>query len=214
MRYKNIFFDMDGTLADSADGVINSVIYALAKHGIQEADRDSLYRFIGPPLLDSFQRFYGFTPEETKQALADYREYYSVKGIFENELTEGCVEMLTRLKEHGCRLFVCTSKPDRYTYEILRYFKIDTFFDGVFAASWDEKLSLKSEILGIGLSTVDNKSESIMVGDRHHDIEGAIANGIDSIGILCGYGSKEELVEAGATYIVDDLLGVAEFIIK
>lgn len=214
MKYRNIFFDLDGTLADSADGVINSVMYALEKHGIQETDRNSLYRFIGPPLLDSFQRFYGFTPEETQCALADYCEYYSAKGIFENELTEGCVEMLTRLKSNGCRLFVCTSKPDRYTDEILRYFKIDTFFDGVFAASWDETLSLKSEILRIGLSTVGNQSESIMVGDRHHDIEGAIANGIDSIGILCGYGDREELAEAGATYIVNDLSEVADFILQ
>lgn len=212
MKYRNIFFDLDGTLIDSADGVINSVMHALVKHGINETDRDSLYRFIGPPLLDSFQRFYGFTPEETQQALADYREYYSEKGIFENDLMEGCVEMLARLKEHGCRLFVCTSKPDRYTYEILRYFKIDTFFDGVFAASWDETLSLKSEILGMGLSTVD-KSESIMVGDRHYDIDGAKANGIDSIGILCGYGDKEELVQAGATYIAVNLSSISELIL-
>ena len=212
MKYRNIFFDLDGTLIDSADGVINSVMHALVKHGINETDRDSLYRFIGPPLLDSFQRFYGFTPEETQQALADYREYYSEKGIFENDLMEGCVEMLACLKEHGCRLFVCTSKPDRYTYEILRYFKIDTFFDGVFAASWDETLSLKSEILRMGLSTVD-KSESIMVGDRHYDIDGAIANGIDSIGILCGYGDKEELVQAGATYIADNLSSISELVL-
>lgn len=214
LKYKNIFFDLDGTLTDSAAGITNSVMYALNRRGIEVPDRQSLYRFIGPPLVDSFIKYYGFTREEAMESVAVYREYFSTKGIFENELMDGCVEMLTALKAHGCHLYVCTAKPDKFTDIILRHFKIDGFFDAVFTASMDGKLCEKEDILRIGLASIEDKSSSVMVGDRYNDIEGAKSNGIDSIGVLCGFGGEKELSEAGATTIVKDLHEVAELIIN
>lgn len=200
--YDTILFDLDGTLTDPGVGITNAVRYALEKRGIIEADRSKLYRFIGPPLIESFERFYGWTHEEAVQGLADYREYFGPKGIFENEVLTGVPEMLAALLAEGRKLVLATSKPEFYARQILAHFDLLKFFEGVHGATMDETRNTKSEVIAWALAHTPNVGCAVMVGDRFHDIEGANANGIDSVGVLFGYGDERELREADATYLV------------
>lgn len=126
--YQFYFFDLDGTITDSSLGITNSVRYALAKYGIEEPDRKKLYRFIGPPLAESFREFYGFPEEQCQEAIRYYREYYRDKGIYENRVYDGLEEVLKKLKEAGKQLVVATSKPEVFAREIIRYFHLDSYF--------------------------------------------------------------------------------------
>lgn len=204
--YKYILFDLDGTLTVPGIGITNSVMYALDKFGITVKERSSLYKFIGPPLKDSFEGFYGFSSEQSELAIKYYREYFKEKGMFENEVYDGIPELLERLKEYGKILIVATSKPEVYSTEILRHFKLYDHFDFVCGATLDETRNKKEDIIRYAMETsgISDRSSAIMVGDREHDIIGAKKNGIDSIGVLFGYGSREELKKAGATYIAGD----------
>lgn len=213
MRYDTVLFDLDGTLTDPSMGITNSIMHALSKRGISVADRTSLYKFIGPPLLDSFEKYCGFSPEESKVALMDYREYFSTKGLFENTLLDGCEDTLKALKEAGCRVLLCTSKPEPYARRILDHFNLLGYFDGVFGATMDEKLSRKDEIMAIALKSLPVGCTPVMVGDRHHDIEGANTNGIPSIGVLCGFGDRQELEKAGATFVAIGLKDIVSIIL-
>ncbi len=204
-RYATILFDLDGTLTDPGVGITNSVAYALKKKNINVSDRTSLYKFIGPPLLDSFSQFYGFTQDECMSAIEDYREYFSDKGIYENELYDGIDNLLKFLKD-GCKTIVlATSKPEDFAVRILEYFNIDSYFDFVAAATMDGSRSKKADIIQYALeqSKVTDLSKTVMIGDRKYDILGASQAGIDSIGVLYGYGSCEELKQSKATYIVE-----------
>ncbi|MCM1308495.1 MAG: HAD family hydrolase [Butyrivibrio sp.] len=213
MGYKYIFFDLDGTLTDSGEGIVNSVVYALARFGI-EAERGELYKFVGPPLFDSFREFCGFSESDVEKAVAYYREYFADKGIFENKVYDGIEEVLSRLRESGRRLYVATSKPSEYSVRILDKFGLSKYFEYVSGSSLDEKDSSKAAIIeravrhsGAALSDI------LMVGDRKFDIEGAKTNRIAAAGVLYGYGSRRELEEAGADYIAEnarDLLRIAE----
>lgn len=210
--YNTIFFDLDGTLTDPGIGITNSVAYALEKWNIKVSDRTELYKFIGPPLIDSFGKYYGFSEEECRKAVMYYREYFSTKGLYENEVYEGVVQLLTKLKEAGKKLVVATSKPDKFAVTILKHFDLYKYFDFVAGASMDETRTKKEEVIAYALESLGIKdvSEVVMVGDREHDVLGAKVFGMDSIGVLYGYGDREELGKAGATYIV----GSVEEILK
>ncbi len=211
MAYKNILFDLDGTLTDPKQGITKSVQYALAKFGIQVDNLDTLDPFIGPPLLDSFMAFYDFDENQAKQAIVYYREYFSVTGIYENEIYPGIEELLKVLKKKGRRLVVATSKPTVFAEEILRYFKIESYFDGVYGSQLDGSMVEKTEIIEHIIKNVLPQDESIvMIGDRKYDIIGARNNGIDSIAAGYGYGSEDELKICEPTYFVHD---VAELLI-
>ena len=200
--YDTILFDLDGTLTDPGLGITNSVAYALAKFGIPVEDRTSLYPFIGPPLKDSFHEFFSFSDEDCVRAIAWYREYFAEKGLLENEVYDGTVQMLTALKSAGKRLIVATSKPDEFSRRILTHFGLDGYFDFVAGATMDEKRTSKADVIAYAIEVGDiDPATAVMVGDRKHDILGAKANGLDSIGVLYGYGSREEMEEAGATTI-------------
>lgn len=203
--YQTILFDLDGTLTDPGEGITNSVAYALEKFEIKNEDRSQLYKFIGPPLKDSFMEFYGFSEEDALKAIAYYRERFREKGMFENMVYDGIVELLSKLKYAGKKLIVATSKPEEFTLTILKHFDLLQYFDYVAGATMDGSRSEKEEIIHYALEhcQIENLDETVMVGDRKFDILGAKANGIDSIGVLFGYGSLEELEIAGATYIVD-----------
>ncbi len=209
MQYTNLLFDLDGTLTDPGIGITNSVMYALERFGIKETDRTSLYKFIGPPLLDSFRDFYGFNEAESLKALGYYREYFGVRGLFENEVYNGIPEVLDTLKSHGLRLFVATSKPTEYSVRILEKFDLIKYFEYVSGSAMDENNSAKSMIIDHALTKFSLKrEETLMIGDRMHDINGAKLNHIDSAGVAYGYGSVEELTNAGADIIyntVEDL---------
>lgn len=203
--YDYFLFDLDGTLTDPGLGITNSVAYALEKYHIKVEDRRELYPFIGPPLWRSFSEFYGFDEEKTKEAVGFYREYFSEKGLFENEVYEGIPEVLSQLKQAGKKLLVATSKPEEFTNRILEHFGLAEYFDFVAGATMDETRNEKADIIAYALEQIADadKSKIVMVGDRKFDILGARENGIDSIGVLYGYGSRAELEEAQATYIVE-----------
>ncbi len=212
---KYILFDLDGTLTDSREGIINSVVYALKKFDIEVENLDSLIPFIGPPLLDSFQKYYHFSPEKAAEALVYYREYFSVKGIFENQVYDGIKELLETLKARGYELLLATSKPEEYAKRIMDHFELSPYFSFIGGASMDEKRSSKSAVIHYVLTDnqITDLSEVIMVGDREHDVKGAKANGLEVIGVLFGYGSLEELQESGADYIAElpkDIAGILE----
>lgn len=207
-------FDLDGTLTDPGLGITNSVMYALRKFGIETEDRASLYKFIGPPLKDSFLRFYGFTDEQGDLAVGYYREYFRAGGIFENEVYEDIPELLKKLKEKGKKVVLATSKPETFAIEILKHFGLYEYFDFVAGATMDETRNKKADIIRYAMEECGiEPPDALMIGDREHDIIGAKANAIASLGVLYGYGSEEELRSAGADYIAAkpmDILGFAE----
>lgn len=204
MKYKYCLFDLDGTLTDPAIGITNSVMHALEKYDIHVEDRSELYPFIGPPLDYSFKTFYGFSDEDAVQAIKYYREYFSVTGLFENSVYEGIPEMLEELKGKGVKIALATSKPYEFSIKILKHFDLYKYFDFFGAATMDGRISKKEDVISTLLDEmgVQNKDEILMVGDRHHDIDGAKANGLKSAGVLWGYGSAEELEQAGADYVL------------
>ena len=207
-----LFFDLDGTLTDPGLGITNSVMYALAKFGIYE-ERSELYKFIGPPLLDSFREFYGFSEEDSLKALSYYREYFGEKGLFENEVYDGIRELLEELREAGHHLLVATSKPTFYSEKILNHFGLDKYFEYLSGCSMDEKNSPKADIIRKALSVCKAAPEDVlMIGDRKHDIIGAKANGVKSIGVLYGYGDLTELTLAGADHIAETVEDIKQFI--
>ena len=199
-----ILFDLDGTLTDPGIGITNSVMYALKKFGIEITDRTSLYNFIGPPLMYSFQTFHGFSEEDSTQAVKYYREYFSVHGLYENEVYPGIPELLHELKQRGYHLVLATSKPEEYALEILRHFGLYDYFDFVAGATMDGTRSSKADVIRHALagSGIQDLSTAVMIGDREHDILGAKETGLASIGVLYGYGNRAEFEAAGADRIV------------
>ncbi len=209
--YDIILFDLDGTLTDPGLGITNSVAYALAHWNITVKDRSELYKFIGPPLIDSFEEFYGFSREDAVKALAVYREYFSTKGLFENQVYPGVPALLSELKRQGKTVVLATSKPEKFAIQILEHFKLDGYFDLMAGASMDETRNKKADVIAYAIDKLGNpdRSRIVMIGDREHDIIGAAQNGLDSIGVLYGYGDRAEHLAAGATYIaetVEDIL--------
>ncbi|MBR5091441.1 MAG: HAD family hydrolase [Ruminiclostridium sp.] len=212
--YNYLLFDLDGTLTDPGVGITNSVMYSLEKFGINETDRTKLYKFIGPPLKESFKCFYGFSDEQSELAVRYYREYFREKGMFENKVYDGIPDVLRQLKEKGKKLIVATSKPEVFSVEILRHFELYDHFDFVAGATMDDSRSKKADIIGYALERCDiaDKRSVIMIGDRKQDIIGAAENGLDSIGVLFGYGSPGELKEAGATYIANSPADILRYV--
>lgn len=203
--YNYLLFDLDGTLTDPGVGITNSVMYALQKFNIYIDDRSSLYKFIGPPLRDSFEMFYGFSREQSEIAIQYYRKYFIKQGLYENEVYSGIPDLLVQLKKEGKTLIVATSKPEDFAIKILKHFNLYNYFDFVAGATMNELRNKKSDIIKYALDNynVPEKSSLIMIGDRKHDIIGAKDNELDSIGVLYGYGSYNELNEAGATFIAN-----------
>lgn len=203
--YQIVFFDLDGTLTDSGLGITNSVAYALSKWNIHVEDRTSLNKFVGPPLEAAFSEHYGFTREESHRALLYYREYFCEKGMFENRVYEGITELLAHLKATGRTVILATSKPEEYAVQILEHFGLLPYFDLVAGASMDEVRVKKSDVIAYALERggITDLSRAVMVGDRENDMRGAADNGLYSIGVLYGYGSREELTEAGAEKLAE-----------
>lgn len=220
--YKYILFDLDGTLVDSAEGITRSVEYSLEHFGIYPADRDELTCFIGPPLIDSFMRYCGFGREKAGEAVDVYRRRYATVGVHENRAYPGITELLRKLTDDGRICCVATSKPEVFANIVVDDMGYRPYIKHVFGAELDDaegrkhKQRLeKAEVIAYALESlgIKDKAEVLMVGDRRHDIEGARANGIDSCGVLFGFGSKEELETAGATYIAETPEAISELVI-
>ncbi len=198
--YQTILFDLDGTLTNPALGITNSLAYALEKFNIEVTDKKELYRFIGPPLQDSFENFYHFSKEDSLKAVDFYRDYFRHKGLYENEVYQGIPDLLERLKAQGKKLLVATSKPEEFARQILKHFDLYNNFDFIASASMDGIRRQKGDIIAYGLATaqISDRSSAVMIGDRKHDIIGARENNLETIAVLYGFGSQEELEKAGA----------------
>lgn len=211
---KYIFFDLDGTLTDPAEGITNSVAYALSKFGIKVSDRSELYRFIGPPLIGAFMEYYDFSKEDAERALAYYREYFAPKGIFENQVIDGIPELLADIKAQGKKLYVATSKPEPFAIQILEHFGLAKYFDGIYGSTMDESRNTKDAVIAYALAKSGaERYDSVMVGDRHHDIDGAKKNEMKSVGVLFGYGSRAELASAGADEIAQTVTELKQILL-
>ena len=195
---KNLcLFDLDGTLTDPVVGITKSLAYALDSFGIRVDDVNSLRKYIGPPLRDSFRELYNFSEEEVEKAVAKYREYYSEKGIFENALYDGVTEMLELLKSNGVRMVMATSKAAVFAEKIAAHFDIGQYFEFISGSELDGARSHKSEVIEYAFGNIPpaERSRSVMIGDRKHDIIGAKEAGLESIGVTWGYGSLIEFEE-------------------
>lgn len=215
MKYKYILFDLDGTLTDPKEGITKSVQYALKKFNILIDDLDLLEKFIGPPLKDAFIEYYDFSEEQSFQAIEYFREYFKEKGMLQNKVYEHMEHLLIKLKELGLILIVATSKPTVFAKQILEHFNLDIYFDFIIGSNLDGTRSKKGQIISyiIDNCNITNVKEVLMVGDRKHDIIGAEENNVDSIGVIYGYGSIEELINANATYIVENVMNIFEKIV-
>ncbi|WP_105141884.1 HAD family hydrolase [Streptococcus suis] len=202
--YQTILFDLDGTLTDSGQGILNSVAYALEKMGIEEPDTANLNRFIGPPLYESFSRFYQLSPEDTQSAVDAFRIYFKEKGMFENQLYPGIIPLLEELRTAGKTLVIATSKPEIFAKQILEHFGIAHYFDVIAGASLDSSRISKADVIGYAINQLEAfPKHAVMIGDREHDIEGARMHQLPAIGVLYGYGNKQDFEKAGATMIVE-----------
>lgn len=205
-KYKYFLFDLDGTVTDSKEGVTKSAAYALDCFGIKVKNTDSLTYFIGPPLTYTFRTFHGFNDEKADKAVIKFREYYSEKGVFENTIYNGIEDIFKLIKRKGGKIVMATSKAEVFTDIILKSSGLYKYFDFISASSYDTSRISKSDIIKYALKELDIKtSEALMIGDTRYDIEGAKDNSIDSVGVLYGYGSLDELTEAGANYIAKDI---------
>lgn len=215
MRRDYLLFDLDGTLTDSGEGIINSVIYALEAYGIHEEDRDALRSFVGPPLVESLTTRYGFTPEKADEAVEKYREYFTDKGMFENRVYEGIPQMLERLQAAGKTLLVATSKPTVYSVEILEHFGLAKYFTDIQGSCLDGTRMSKAEVVRFCLEVngITDTSRAVMVGDRKYDVCGARQNGLDTVGVLYGYGKRQELLDAGAWKIAETVADLEELLL-
>lgn len=201
MRFNKIVFDLDGTLTDSAPGIINSIKYAIGKLGYRELSNSELQSCVGPPLAEHIMELMGISEPQSLEFLRVYREYFAVKGIYENNIYAGIPCMLEELKAAGIRLMLCTGKPEPFAREVLRYFQLADYFDDILGPTFEGKYNDKAE----GLAELLRRSgagDCLMVGDRKYDIIAAKACGIPSAGVLWGYGSEQELTEYGADYLV------------
>ncbi|MEG1848505.1 MAG: HAD hydrolase-like protein [Lachnospiraceae bacterium] len=218
-QYQYLLFDLDGTLTDPKQGICTCVQYALADAGIEVADLDVLEPFIGPPLLDSFMEFYGMTQEQAQTAIHKYRERFEVQGLYENMIYPGIADMLHHLQALGLHLAVASSKPTVFVERILEHFEIKDCFEVIVGSELDGTRSRKEEVVEETLKRLLHHDKSkydrcVMIGDRKFDIEGAQRFGMNSIGVTYGYGGAEELKQAGATILVDDVLELEKVLTK
>ncbi|MCR5441019.1 MAG: HAD-IA family hydrolase [Lachnospiraceae bacterium] len=204
-KYEYILFDLDGTLTDSGPGIMNGFEYSLGKMGVEYPGRDYLKQFVGPPLGDSFEKTLGFSPEDAAKGIAFYREYYAEKGVYENDVYPGIPELLEKLKASGKKLIVATTKAELMANVVMDHFGLRKYFDLMVASNNTDRKN-KIDVLSFAIENggVD-REKAVMVGDRFYDITGASHFGMTSVGVLYGYGSRQELEEAGASHIAESV---------
>jgi phosphoglycolate phosphatase len=205
--FKYILFDLDGTLTDSAEGISSSVMYALKKGGYPVGAQHDYEKFVGPPLTESLQRYYGLSLEEAKRILGFYRERYAEVGLLENKVYPGIPALLSDLKAAGRVLIIATSKPELFALRIMKYFDLDPYFDCIAGSDMEGRRADKATVIeyALNLCGIDHCASCVMVGDRYYDIVGAQQNGIPCIGVLYGYAIPGELKEAGASYLASNV---------
>lgn len=201
---KTVLFDLDGTLTDSGEGIINCAALALEHFGLPVPSREEMRVFVGPPLYETFQRF-GVPADKVDEAIRVYRSRYIPTGMFENAPYPGVKELLETLKNEGYTLYVATSKPEEMSMTILERFGLASYFDRICGASTDTSRSTKDAVIAYLLEQSGVKEDMVMIGDTKYDVLGAKAHGIPAIGVSWGYGNVEEMTQAGAVGIVDTM---------
>lgn len=211
---KAILFDLDGTLIDSSEGITKSTQYALAHYGIIENDLSKFYKFIGPPLVASFKKYYDFPEEQAVEAVAVYRERYNKIGLFECSLYPGVRECIEKLKAQGYLIGMASSKPEVSCRRILEHFGILELFDDVVGATFDGRIDTKEEVLNEVMRRWSDvpKDEMCLIGDTMFDVEGANQVGIRTVAVNFGFGNVQEMVEAGAVAVCDDMEELPEIV--
>ncbi|MBQ9806312.1 MAG: HAD family hydrolase [Clostridia bacterium] len=213
MAYSYAFFDLDGTLTDSSAGILNSVQYALQKLGIESPPRKLLTGFIGPPLARSFSQYFQMNQQEAQHAVDTYREYYAKKGMLECTVYEGIRELLEELNRRGVSCVLATCKPHYFAKRILVHYGLDSLFSFVSGPEINGTRGEKHEVISHAMEHLDiqDPSRILMIGDRDNDVLGAKKHGIDCVGVLWGFGSAEELTEAGAKALCPTPRDLLEF---
>ncbi|MDE6732551.1 MAG: HAD hydrolase-like protein [Oscillospiraceae bacterium] len=209
----SVFFDLDGTISNSFEGISNGILYALEKLGAPLPPRESLASFLGPPLFDEFKRVFGFDDDTAREAVRLYRVYYPEKGIYEQTPIEGALELLKGLRALGIKICLATSKPLAYAEKIIPMFGFSEYFGGIYGASLDGKISAKADVIALALRESASLPETtLMVGDRFYDVEGAHACKVRCAGVLSGFGCRREFEDCGADFIAENLLDVFQIV--
>ena len=210
-KYDHIFFDFDGTLMDTSQGIYESFDYALKTFGLEPLEHSQYDKMIGPPLVYSFMTYFGFDEKNARIAMTRYRDYYTPVGMYHLNVYDGIPELLKKLYDGGKKLYVATSKPERFAKILLEKYSLDKYFTLIAGADIDETRVTKVEIINyaLGAGKIADKSSVLMIGDRLYDVNGAKEAGIDCQGILWGFGSEQELVDAGCvgTSATPEILG-------
>lgn len=215
MPYKNLIFDLDGTLIEPKTGITRAIAYALKYYDIYipESEYDTLTPFIGPPLTESFARFYGFDADKAREAVEKYREYYAVTGLFECSIYPGITELLSGLSDAGTPVYLATSKPQTFAETILNHLGLAQHFKLIAGSTLDHTRDQKSQVIQWLLSQEHLTPEScLMVGDRHYDVDGARACGIEAVAVGYGYGSDEEFDKCAPAYRAESVEALAELL--
>ena len=210
-----ILLDLDGTLTNSFEGIAKCFQYALAAFGIDESDLEKMRPYIGPPLMDTFRNAYGFSEEKAAALTAKYRERYNVEGWRENEVYDGIEEALQRLYDAGKTLLVATSKPQEQAIKILEHFGLARYFQDICGADPKTGRNHKDKVIqyALGKNDIKDLASVLMIGDTKYDILGAKQCGIDGMGVLYGFGTKEEMERAGAVALAETPAQMAEWVL-
>lgn len=216
MKYTTILFDLDGTLTDPAEGLTNSLRFAMEAMGMEPWSRQALLCFIGPPILDMCRDLLHMSPEDSQEFLRQFRVYFEDRGWQENLLFDGVADLLSALQSAGATLVVATSKPEDFALRILEHFGVAKYFTVIAGSTMDETRTKKGEVIAYALAQLPQAdlSKTVMIGDRKHDIIGGQEHSLDTIGILVGYGDRPELEAAGATTIVETMADLKAYLLS
>ena len=213
IKYDGVLLDFDGTVADTGEGIFSSVRYAIEAMGFDPLPEEIIHTFIGPPIFSSFKRELNLSDEDSAKAVEKYRERYIEDGIYRLHVYDGLEKLINDMKKSGIKLAIASSKPENFIIKILEFLKMDTLFDYISAPESDKASESKTALVERAVSRLGiEKSRAVMIGDRYFDIDGANGAGIESIGVTFGFGSKDELQNAGATYIADSVDDIRKII--
>lgn len=215
MGFEHILFDLDGTLTDPGEGITGGILYARKKWGLDPGRKEDYYKFIGPPMPQSFEQYWGMSSSEAQAFLACYREYYTTIGLFENQLYPDMEPFLSDLKKAGCQLYVATSKPTFMSVQILEKFGLAPYFTCISGSDPQRKDCTKAEVIQ---SVLDRyaipEGSGVMIGDRCFDVEGAHQCSLPCAAVTYGYGSRDELQNAGADFLADTLEDLRQILLS
>lgn len=213
IKYDGVLLDFDGTIADTGEGIFSSVRYAIEAMGFDPLPEETIHTFIGPPIFSSFRRELNLSDEDSAKAVEKYRERYVEDGIYKLKVYDGLEKLMNDMKKSGIKLAIASSKPENFIVKILEFLKSDNLFDYISAPENDKAPESKTALVERAVNHLGiDKSRAVMIGDRYFDIDGANGAGIDSIGVTFGFGSKEELQNAGATFIAENVDDIRKII--